>query len=126
MVYLVADALFDTVRSVHYRRGRESQDRGATATVDRIITNYEIGTMSSLILTGDRGYWRDYFADYLAEKGIRFILIMPRHLRRIHSFDPSKLPVRGRSDSIDEFNVAFSVGSNIYGRGRDADRYACD
>lgn len=98
MADVVADAVFPAVMFSRFRRRVEVKDRGATGTIDRLIKNYEKVTLSSLIVTADRGYGRDYFAECFCEKGISFILIMPQHVSKIHSILLVSLLTVGRDD----------------------------
>lgn len=53
MTDAVADALFHEEMNVRFRRRREGEEQGATATIDRLMTNYAPIIPASLIVTED-------------------------------------------------------------------------
>lgn len=102
---VLADAIFNDVISVRFRRRGEGQESAAIATVELRLKQSGQLTLSSLILIAGSGYGRDILVDYLRSKGISSVMINPSHLSRVHPFIPASLLALGREDAIDEFDI---------------------
>lgn len=100
---VLADALFIVVMSVRFRRRGDGQERSAITTVERLLTQADLSTVSSLIVIGDRGYGRDSLVDLLRSWGISTVMIMLSHLSKLHPLIPASLLWPGRDDEMHDF-----------------------
>lgn len=103
MADVLADSLFNCLMAVRFRRRGEGEEVGARTVVDRLLKGQSQHSLSSLIVTADRGYVRDSFANYIRDRRIGSIFVLPDHLSRVHPFLPAYLLRVGRDDDIEEF-----------------------
>lgn len=87
----IADSSFKGVLGVRLRRRVEGHDACAYVELEGLLGNEGGQNLSSLIITADRGYGRDEFANYLPGKGISSLFLMPVYLGKVHPFDPATL-----------------------------------
>lgn len=87
----------------NFRHRGNGQESGACAIMERLLEGEGQQSLSSLILTADRGDGRDSFVNYLRRKGISSIFVRPDHFVRVHPFLTACFLRVGRSDEIDSF-----------------------
>lgn len=103
MADVLVDSLCNCILDVGFRRMGEGEEAGACAVMERLLKGQAHQSLSSLIVTADRGYGRDSFLNYLRGKGIISIFVMSDHLARLHPFLPAPFLRVDPSEEIDSF-----------------------
>lgn len=103
--------------------GRRVGASRTSASIERLLDTDGEQTLSSHIITADRGYGRETFATYVRSKGIGSIFFMLEYHLKVHPFVPASFLSAGWADTIDAFNNSAEnfMDGDDYGEGSDGD-----